>query len=648
MLLAVCFASPAKTQPARPAGGELPPLERLSVEELMQVEVATVGGFSQTLSEAPAAIYVISSDEIRRSGHQSIAEVLRMVPGMYVGRVNNGSWLIGARGLSGTTVTSTRYLVLVDGRTVYDPLFSGTFWDVVDLPLTDIDRIEVIRGPGPTIWGVNAMNGVINVITKSAHETRGGLARLAVGDPESVGTVRYGGGDEQGTAYRVWGKYRRREASELATGGSAHDARTAVHGGFRIDGGDVSRYGWTLQGDGYDHPKAEVSVRLPVPERHLEFRQVIDENEISGANLLYRVRHESSPEAGWRVRAYYDHTNREGPQLGVERHSVDVDYRGWAPWGTKNDLLWGFQYDWTTDRIRNSPILDFEPEERSWGIVNGFVQSTRVLSPNRLFAMVGTKLTYHELVGTELQPSARLWWTPDARQTFWAALSRPVRVPSRLERDGDIVLSYVDTGLAAGRPASGTIVPLALAGNAELEAERMLAYELGYRRSFGDAFTLDAAAFYNDYSKLVGAPLPAAIGTWTQAADAETYGVELTGSWHANEWWRMEAAYSWLGVAIHGPVLPFEETSVPENLAQLRSQFLLPGDLELVAAAYYTDRVPNGDFDAHVRLDVGLSWRLRSDVELSVYGQNLLEPAHTEASAVEVARGGYFQLIVAF
>jgi iron complex outermembrane receptor protein len=640
-------ATVANAQTEASVERELPALERLSLEELMQVEVATVGGFRQTLSEAPAAIYVISGEEIRRGGHHSLAEALRMVPGMYVGRINNSSWLLGARGLSGNALTATRYLVLVDGRTVYDPLFSGTFWDVVDLPLSDIDRIEVIRGPGPTLWGANAMNGVINVITKPAAETLGGLVRVAPGDPENVATVRYGGEVPGGGAYRVWGKYRQRDASELSIGGSAHDELTTARGGFRLDRGDVSSHLFTLQGDAYDHPETESSVRLPVPGRHQEFEQVISDGEVSGANLLFRVRHEDSAQKGWRVRAYYDHTDRQNPQIGVERDSANLAYRGWAPWGERHDLLWGFEYDWTSDSIRDSAILLFTPDERSWSFVNGYVQGTSELVAGRLFAMVGTKLTYHEFVDLELQPSARLWWTPDEHQTVWAALSRPVRVPSRLERDGALVFSYADTGQLLGGPPSGLIVPLALGGEPELDVESLLAYEVGYRRLFGARVSLDAALFYNDYADLVSVPT-SVVGTWNQLGRAETYGVELSSSWRVADWWQLEGAYSWLRVQVHGPVFQFEEDSAPEHMAQLRSRLSLRHGVELNGAAYYVDRIRQGDFDAYVRLDVGLSWRLRPDLEISIRGQNLLEAAHTEASAVEVPRGGYLQLTAAF
>ncbi|MGH7338647.1 MAG: TonB-dependent receptor plug domain-containing protein, partial [Myxococcota bacterium] len=335
---------------------------------------------------------------------------------------------------------------------------------------------------------------------------------------------------------------------------------------------------------------------------------MIDNGEISGANLLFRVRHEESAEAGWRVRAYFDRTDRQTSQLGVKRDSANLAYRGWAPWGARHDLLWGFEYDWTSDRVRDSPILLFAPGERSWSIVNGYLQNTSELVAGQLFSMVGTKLTYHDFVGPELQPSARLWWTPDERQTVWAAISRPVRVPSRLERDGAIVFSYADTGLLAGAPASGVIVPLALGGERELDVERLLAYEAGYRRLFGERVALDASLFFNDYSDLVSVPT-AIFGSWIQAGSAETYGVELSGSWRVADWCQLEGAYSWLQVDVHGPVFQFEEDSAPEHMAQLRSRVSLRQGLELNGAAYYVDRVRTGDFDAYVRLDVGLSWR---------------------------------------
>jgi len=644
-LAAAALSGASAAAADRPRGTRI---EELSLEELMQVEVTTVAGVAQARFASPAAIYVLSGDDIRRGGHKTIAEALRMVPGMYVGRVSARSWVVGARGLTGSNLTSTRYLVLVDGRIAYEPLFSATLWDVVDVILADVDRIEVIRGPGATLWGANAMNGVINVITRSAHDTQGTRVVAGGGYAErAFATVRHGGALGEGGAFRVWGKYADRAAFDLAAGGSNHDQWSALRGGFLLDLAHGPATTWTLQGEAYRHPTARTAARLPLPGRHLEFEQRTTDDEIDGAHLLVRAGRDAGEGSGWTLQGYYDLANRDTPHVGLRRETVDLDFRSWRRWGAGQDVVWGLQFDATLDRIDNGPTLIFDPTSRSWSTFNAFVQNTTELVEGRLFAMVGTKLTHHEFVGLEAQPGARLWWTPDERQTLWAAVSRPVRVPSRLEEDGLLVFGYADTGLSSGGPPSGVILPFGLAGDRDLDVERLVAYELGHRLWIRDGWALDTSLFYHDYSSLVSVP-PATLGRFTDAGSGETYGLDVTSSWRMGDRARVEASYSWLEVQIRGPVLQFEEDRAPQHLAQLRTSWDLRENLEAHGAIYHVDWLPGLDVDANERLDLGLTWRPRPGLELAAWGQNLLDEAHREASTVEIPRSFYAHLTVSF
>lgn len=619
---------------------------KLGLEELMKVNVTTVAGVPEPRFTAPAALTVISGEDIRRAGHRSIAEALRMVPGMYVARINASSYVVGARGLTGSSLTANRYLVLVDGRVVHDPLISATLWDVVDVVIEDIDRIEVIRGPGATLWGANAMNGVINVITRSAGETQGSLLSLSPGDIERIATLRHGTRFGK-TAVRAFAKFADRSSFDLANGDSAHDAYSTVRAGVRADHALSARTMFTLDANLYQHPTADVSARLPVANAHLQFAQTRQPDDISGGHLLLRAQHAISTDSGFTIQAYYDQVERDTARLGVHRNTVDLDLRHWSKWGARNEFIWGAQFTQHDDRLRNTASFIFEPESRYWRRVNAFAQNTTALIDQRVFAMLGAKLTHHDFVGTEIQPGLRLWWTPSDRQTVWTALSRPVRIPSRFEEDGFIALSYVDAGLAAGMPASGTFVPLAVRGDDDLEAEHLVAYELGHRYRFGEWLALDLAAFYNDYRRLIAAP-PAIFGNFVDAGMGETYGGEIAASVRPAQNWQVDAAYSYLGTTISGPVFKFDEDTTPRHLAQLRGSWQARGKLEFNAALYYVSHVDGAAIDAYERLDLGLSWDVRPGIQLAAWGQNLTDPEHPEATGVQIPRSFYAQLRLEF
>ena len=648
LALALATARVAANAPGDPSTDPaLARLANMSLEELMNTEVVSVAGRPSARISTPAALTVITAEDIRRAGHRNVAEALRMVPGMYVARLNAASWVVGSRGLTGSVLTATRYLVLIDGRLVYDPLLSSTFWDTADVPLADIDRIEVVRGPGATLWGVNAMNGVVNIITRRAEDTLGALVQAGAGTNSNEDLyLRYGATSTEGTAWRIWTQYGHHGGFEDADGNELRDTWSRVRGGFRADGALQSGTGWTLQGDAYFHPTAMESALIPRPDAHLQSDRQTADNSINGANLLFRLTSGFDQDRGWMLRAYYDHTRREALRFDVRRDTVDVEYRRWLAWGGRNTLIWGLQYDRTSDQVENTPSVVFDPAERAWNTSNVFVQNTTALVPEKLFLMLGTKLTEHSFVGFQVQPSARLWWTPDARRTWWASVSRPVRVPSRFEEDGFLVFSFADRGqLATGTP-DGVYVPLGLAGNGALKAEQLMAWETGYRFQLGDRWMIDTSLFYNDYQRLIGVP-PTIFGDFTDAATGATWGGEMSISAQITPQWKVEGSYSRLHTRIDGPVLPYEETGTPEQLAQLRSYFDISPDLELNAALYRVGEAPFNGIPAYTRGDLGMTWRPRPGLELSAWGQNLLDASHREASGAEVPRGVYLQMAFA-
>jgi iron complex outermembrane receptor protein len=641
LLLAACAPVAAQQLPF----GERP-LDQLTLEELLEVEVTSVSGLAVRQFSSPAAIYVITGEELRRSGLRTIPEALRLVPGMFVGRASASGWVTGARGLSGLGITASRYLVMVDGRVVFDPLISVALWDVVDVPVDQIDRIEVIRGPGATLWGVNAMNGVISVVTRGAGELAGGRAIVGAGtETRAFGSVRWGGESAGGTAYSAWAKYFEVDDFELVGGASARDQWSSLRGGIRADGAWKGGAGWTVEASAYELPELSTSTREPVPGEHLRFRQVTTDDDVSGGFLRLGAGRGAGTKDGWSVQGYFDSAERDTTRIGYRREFAALDWRRWRSWGDRQDLIWGVDLHRTSDRIRPGSNFVFDPGARDWWQWNGFVQNTSEIVPGRLFAMVGSKLTYHDFVGLEAQPGVRLWWTPDERQMAWTAVSRPVRVPSRLEENGMIVVAYADPGILSGGAPTGA-VPFGVRGSEALDVEKLLAYEAGYRWHRG-RWLASASVFYNDYATLIALPT-GAIGSFSDAASGVSLGGELWVAAQLSDIWHAKVAWSALEVEIDGPVSHFEERAVPRRQAQLNSFLDVGRTLELDGALYWVDELPGQQIDEYLRLDLGVTWRPAPRWRLALRGQNLLDSAHREASAIEVPRGAYLALEIWF
>jgi iron complex outermembrane receptor protein len=623
-------------------------LADLDLEGLMGIPVTSVAGIAQPLQDTPAAVHVITAEDIRRGGHRTLADALRMVPGVNVAQITSSIWAISARGFNGRF--STKLLVLIDGRPVYNTLFSGVFWDVQDLVLADVDRIEVVRGPGATLWGANAVNGVINVVTKRARATQDGYATAGGGDEEQAfGTVRYGGTFGEDRYFRVYAKYVDRDGFRFDTGGDPGDDWDVLRGGFRLDFESNPDTTMTVLGSFHEGTVGSsiqtVTLAPPFSNRlHLDA-------DLQGAALLTRVEHLVSADSGWTLQASYDSAERKRPGFfDDDRHTLDVDFRHHAAVGETHELMWGLGYRHRRDKTTGSEFFSFDPSEDEIEKYSAFVQNTMALAGGRASLMLGSKFEDNEFTGFEVQPGVRLTWVPDERRTAWVSVARAVRTPSRGARDLVLRVGVVPP------PIAPFPIPVDLVGDDDLDAEELIAYEAGYRSRPTDTVSVDVAAFYNDYDNLIsiGATGDPFEVTFCNQTRGESHGAEVSLRWDATERARLSAAYSYLDVDLDGVDLTDQYTS-PENQLSVRSYLDLLESLEVNAAAYYVDHVEAGEVPSYVRLDVGLTWRPRSNVDVAVWGQNLLESGHLEfvdtffvIDGVEVERGVYGQVTVRF
>jgi iron complex outermembrane receptor protein len=630
-LAGFAYAGPMHTAEV---AGATPDFASLSIEELMRIPVTSFSKREEKLSEVPGALYVITQDDIRRSGALSIPEALRMVPGVQVARVDAHTWAVSARGFNDVFVN--KLLVLQDGRSIYTPLFSGVFWDVQDTILEDIDRIEVIRGPGATLWGANAVNGVINIITKKARDTQGVLISGGGGSEElGFGGVRYGDKINDQTHFRIYAKYFNRDASVLPTGEDADDRWHMGRGGFRLDWDASDRNLLTLQGDIYagwlDQTFTTLSPVFPYPTN-----TVADTVDVNGGNLLGRWTHTISEDSSWSLQAYYDRTYRDAVIFGEGRDTLDTDFQHRFRLGARNDVIWGLGYRYTYDRTRDNFNVSMHPRVRGSQLFGAFLQDEIALLPRRLTLTLGTKLEHNDFTGFEVQPSGRLMWTPNAEHTIWAAVSRAVRSPART--DHDIQLNQ--------KPLVPGPFVTSILGNDNFDSETLIAYELGYRVQVHKRASLDLALFYNDYDDVRGIrnagltnnPPPATVALLLDnMLKGESYGGEIAGNFQLTDWWRWRASYSYLDLRMHTKATPsdqntehFIEGASPHHQFSIASGIDFPANFGLDWAVRYVDTLPAVGIPSYVTLDVRLSWRPRPNLELAVAGLNLLDNQHAE------------------
>ncbi len=598
----------------------------LSPEQLFGATVMSVSKTSEKLMDAPAAIYVLTGEDIQRSGATSIAEALRMVPGVQVARSHASGWAVSVRGFN--SGLANKLLVLIDGREVYDQLFSGVYWELQDTALEDIERIEVIRGPGASRWGANAVNGVINIITRHARDTKGGLVSAIAGNQErDIFTGRFGGETGEGIHYRAYAKHTYRDEESRLNGFGAQDHQKALRAGFRSDWErNAGRDSFTLQGDALSNESAQLRVS-PV--------SVLTHERISskGWNVLGRWSRALEGGAQLTVQGYLDYTYRDQLLLADQRMSYDIEAQyEFTPLG-RHKLIAGGRYRLSDDELSETTFINAGRRTRKDQLFSGFVQDKITLAPEAWYLTLGSKLEHNDYSGVEVQPSARLQWHINKEKMAWASVSRAVRTPSQLEQDLTIEFLRI-----IGIPFFGELP------NPHFRSEELVAYEMGYRQQITSFLSLDAAAFYNDYdgisaiSTLPGGPFLINVIA-INGTQAEAYGGELVLDWRARENLRFSATYSYLQMQLHGPAgainAEVAEGQSPHHQFNARAAWDIREDLAFDTALYFTESLPDFQVKHYWRLDLGLGWKISESLQFHLQGQNLLRGEHHEFVAVD-------------
>ena len=616
--LLLIAAIPLQSTAASPAHD----LADLSLEELSNIEVTSVSRRSERLVDAAASIYVISADDIRRAGVTSLPEALRLAPNLQVARTNASSYAISARGFNNSI--GNKLLVLIDGRTVYTPLFSGVFWDAQDVMLEDVERIEVISGPGATLWGANAVNGVINVITRGARDTQGTLVSAGAGNLERGAAARYGGKFGSDGHYRIYGKYFDRDNTERANGSPVQDGWDKGQVGFRADWGGAGR-SFTVQGDAY---RGDLEQALPGTTR------------IEGLNLLGRWQQRLADGSDLRLQTYYDRAERDQP--GVFREEIDTldveMQHALKPLG-RHRLLWGAGYRYAQDRVTNSPALAFLPADRNLNWWNVFLEDDIALRQG-LDLTVGAKLESNDYTGIEVLPNLRLAWKLAPDQLVWGAVSRAVRAPARLDRD------FFIPGTA----------PFLLKGGPDFKSEVSNVVELGYRAQPSPRMFYSVTAFHHEHDRLRSLePAPGGGFVLENKIEGSTYGVETWGNYRVTDTWRLSAGLVLLKQNLRLKPDSLDTTGVsalgndPTHQWMVRSAFDLTSRHEFDVMVRHVGALPNPSVPAYTAVDARLAWRARRNLELSLTLNNLLDAQHPEfgtlATRSEIERSIFLKMV---
>jgi iron complex outermembrane recepter protein len=623
------------------AANQVNQLKQLSIEQLTNVMVTSVTRAPQPLSRSAAAVAVVTSSQIESSGAMNVPEAIRYVPGINVAQLTASQWAVSSRGFA--SANSPDLLVLSDGRSIYTPLFSGVFWDVQDYLMPDIDRIEVVRGPGAALWGSNAVNGVINIITKSAADTQGGWAEAGGGSQvNALAAAQYGGQtDVQGgdpMYYRVFAKYQN-DAPEDYPAGASSDGWDLGHVGFRTDWKADSADAFTVQGDAYDGRIGQVTPAVSIIGRPEPTPPLVV--GVGGGNVLAHWQHTMSDDSDYEVRVYYDYTHRDDPTFNDDLATLDIDFLEHLPLGQVQTITWGMTGRTMDDIFHGKGLVTLNPPDSRYNLASGFVQD-EVSLPHSVHLTLGTKLEHNDFSGFEVQPSVRAAWDVSDTGTLWSAVSRAVRVPTRIEQDEDI---------AATNPAGNPVI--ILLGNRNFHAEQVLAFELGYRwRPLSD-LSLDLAAFRNRYTGLasleLGSPyLDAATGQiiypllTENLIDGHATGLEGLAQYSPVDWWRLSVNYSYIQMSLTplGEDLNrnrFYAGSTPRNQAGIQSYFDLPHNVELyggvrvLSAIETLPEIVNGTGDpGYQELDLNAIWHVNPRLTLSLEGDSLLHSSHIE------------------
>ena len=600
---------------------------KMSLEDLMNVEVTSVSKKQQKISQVASAIYVISQEDIRQSGGTNIPDLLRMVPGLDVAQINGNTWAISSRGFN--TQYAFQLLVLIDGRTVYSPLSSGVYWDVQEVPLIDIDRIEVIRGPGATIWGSNAVNGVINIITKTAQDTQGGTVTAGGGNVDQArGTIQYGSGIRGLGAYRIFADYMNRGDDPGFGGPVGNDGSVLYRTGFRIDSPRSSKDRLTVEGDLYHgSDDSEFAVYNPasfVPQL------VRDCQPLSGGDILARWTRTFSPNSETTLQVYFDRALQTDVTMSDQVNTYDADFQHHLGWGSRQDIVWGLGCRYTSDDTHGDFTTSLVPAALGRTVVNGFAQDEIALKPDRVSLTLGSKIEHNDYTGFEFEPSVRLGWNANERNMFWVSSSIAYTLPGR-----DLTSLRTVRGSfpgPAGLPGFAVLM-----GNPDMPAERLHAIETGYRTQIRKRLSLDLALYYDRYGNVFASRqqaltaggdsthpylvLPILFGATSRG---DTSGAEVAVNWAVVPRWTLNTGYTTLAI----PTLL--NGNSPRHQAQLRSGVRLSPRINWNASAYFVDRLQASQVPAYTRLDTSLNWQVGEGLALTLAGQNLLQDRHLE------------------
>lgn len=635
----------------------------LTVEELLNVEVTSVSKKAQSLNDAPAAIFVITNEDIKRTGVTSIPDALRMAPGLDVARIDSNKWAVTSRGFNGRF--ANKLLVLIDGRNAYTRFFAGVYWENQDVMLEDVERIEIIRGPGATLWGANAVNGVINIITKHSSDTQGGLVSAGGGTEEQgFGAFRYGGHLNEDTTGRVYVKGFKRDEATLKSGGEADDDWDKIQGGFRVDSKLSTQDELTVQGDLYH---SNIKQLTNIPQTTFPFSVIEKTNAPSyGGNLLGRLQHTFSSTSEYNLQFYYDYYNRDDV-LGKEgRNTLDLDFQHRFMLLDWHEIVWGLGYRYSHDDFEAGRLMSLMPDSRNDQLYNAFVQDEMTLIDDTLWLTLGSKLEHNDYSGFEVQPSAKILWAPHLQHRLWAAVSRSVRTPSRAEHNAELALLSTPPQALPVPPFFVPPVVTFLQPSPGYDSEDVLSYEIGYRTTIATTLSIDVTAFYNDYDNLrsfvLGAPSfngmavvqPISLANQNQA---KTYGFEVASVWQMLDWWRWDANYSLLKTDMDLNTLAITGAS-PQQRVSVRSALSFEHDVNLDLWLRYVDSHTSiggtSTVNDYVTMDVRLAWRPHQDIELALVGQNLLASHHFEYQQeiltlpTEIDRGLYGKIRWAF
>jgi len=637
-----------------PSGEDPNSLKALSLEELSKIELTTVSKEATDAFKTPAAINILTRQDIARSGARNIPDLLRLIPGVEVAQISSNKWAIGIRGFEG--YLSKAVLVMIDGRSVYTPLFAGVYWEMQDTLVEDIDRIEIIRGPGGTIWGANAVNGVINILTINAKDTRGSLVTAGAGNVEQGFLGARVGMGNQNLAYRFWGKGFMRDSQYHADGGNFDDWRRG-QAGFRMDWNPTIRDRLAVSGGAYwTKAGSRLAVSSYSPPAIVNVEGDVD---LSGQNIVLEWNRSFQSGSDIQIRSYFDRTDRNDLNYREVRNTVDFDFIHHVPrrW---NDFIWGAGVHVSpSEFFQTVPTVDFTPARNTYSIYSGFGQDTISLVPNRLSATLGTKLEHNSFSGFEIQPSLRLAWTPNDQQTIWAAVTRAVRTPSRLEE------GFHFTALAA------PTVPLylRLIGDGQFQSENLNGYELGARAFIKGRTIISVAGFYNRYDNLLSVenqpPSPEATPEpahfilplyFRNGINAETKGVEVTALWDTGSWWRLRPSYSYIHLNASRDASSDDastekqlEGDSPQHKVVVQSFLTLSRSLTLDLTYRYVSSIPDQKVPAYSTGDIHIAKKIGREFEVSAAGRNLLQPHHPEygglpGGLIEIRRSAYLKL----